>query len=124
MYFDAGFLFARIRAYLEPVFYFDCPEISQDKKDYFKLTLPRVESFLENSQYICGNEITLADFSFMATLSSVSPIDEKKYPKLNSWMRRMTQLPHYDSTNGEGVAIFQETVARKLKENQLKAQRK
>lgn len=125
MHFDSGFLFARVRSYIEPIFNFGCTEIPQEKKDYFKLTLPIVEAFLENSQYVCGNEITLADFCFMSTLSSVDRnigIDGDKYPKLSDWMKRMSQLPHYESTNGEGATILQDRILRKLKENQEKAQ--
>lgn len=125
MHFDTGFLFARLRAYIEPIFNFGCTEIPQEKRDYFERTLPIVEAFLENSKYVCGNEMTIADFCFIATLSSVDRtigIDVDKYPKLNNWMKRMSQLPHYDSTNGEGARILQENISTKLKDNQKQGQ--
>lgn len=121
MHFDTGFLFARVRAYVEPIFNFGSTEIPQEKIDYFKMTLPIVEDFLENGQYVCGSEITLADFCFVATLSSVDrtiEIDGDKYPKLNDWMKRMKQLPYYESTNGEGATVLQDRILEKLKENQ------
>jgi len=121
MHFDNGFLFARIRSFIEPIFYFGCTEIPQEKIDYFKLTLPIVEAFLENGPYVCGNEITLADFCFVATLSSIDRIiviDGNQYPKIKDWMKRMAQLPYYESTNVEGAAALQENILLKLKENQ------
>lgn len=127
MHFDTGYLFARIRAFVEPIYYHGCTEISQERRDYFKLTLPIVEAFLENNQYVCGNEMTLADFCFIASLSSVDRIigiDEDQYPKLNEWMRRMSRLPNFESTNSEGATIIQETILKKLKENQEKARAK
>lgn len=127
MHFDTGFLFARVRAFIEPIFNFGCTEIPQEKKDYFELTLPIVEAFLENGQFVCGNEMTLADFCFVATLSSVDRtigIDEHKYPKLISWMRKMSQLPYYNSTNGEGASILQQNIFSKLKENRKNIQSK
>lgn len=124
MHFDTGFLFARIRAYIEPVIYFGCTEIPQEKIDYFKLTLPIVEAFLENGPYVCGNEITLADFCFITTLSSVDRtigIEEEKYPKLTDWMRRMAELPYYEITNREGATALQDNVLNKIKENRAKS---
>ncbi|XP_037045746.1 glutathione S-transferase 1-like [Bradysia coprophila] len=123
MHFDTGYLFGRVRAYIEPIFYFGCAEISQERQDYFRMSLPIVEAFLENGQYVCGNEMTLADFCFMATLSSVDrniEIDWDKYPKLKDWMRRMSQLPNYESTNGEGAVMLQELISQRLKTNQEK----
>lgn len=120
MHFDTGFLFARMRAFIEPIFYFGYAEIPQEKIDYFKLTLPIVEAFLENGPYICGNEMTLADFCFMASLSSVDRtigIEGDKYPKLIDWMRRMTELPYYQTTNGEGATVLQDNILNKIKEN-------
>ncbi|KAJ6642013.1 Glutathione S-transferase 1, isoform C [Pseudolycoriella hygida] len=121
LHFDTGFLFARLRAFVEPIFYFGCTEISQERSDYFKMTLPIVEAFLENCQYVCGNDITLADFCFISTLSSVDRIigiDAEKYPKTTDWMRRMSQLPDYENLNGEGASILQDAILAKIKENQ------
>lgn len=120
MHFDTGYLFSRIRSYIEPVFYFGCPEVPQEKIDYFKLSLPIIEAFLENGPYICGKEMTLADFCFIASLTSVDgiiEIDGDKYPKLKDWMKRMAQLPDYESTNAEGAAVLRDTILNKLKEN-------
>lgn len=127
MYFETGFLFSRFRALFEPIFYFGTTEITQESKAYFELALPIVEAFLENNEYVCGNQITLADFCFIATLSSVDRIigiDGDKYPKINGWMKRMASVPNYEVLNGEGAKILQDYIFERLKENQDKAQLK
>lgn len=120
MHFDNGFLFARWRALLEPVYFAGRAVIPQEDIDYNKYNLPIVEAFLANGQYICGDEMTIADFCFIASLSSIDcliDIDPGKYPKIDDWMKRMSQLPYYESTNAEGAVLHKERILNQLKEN-------
>ncbi|CAH1113927.1 unnamed protein product [Psylliodes chrysocephalus] len=57
------------------------------------------EKFLEKSNYVAGDQLSIADFSFVTTITSWSgafaPLSEAKFPKIAAWIKRMQQLPYY-----------------------------
>lgn len=119
LHFDTGFLFGRIRFLFEPVLYFKKAELPKEKIEYIQMCWPLMEAFLENTPYLCGTELTIADLCCIASLTSVNeiaPIDAGKYPKLTDWCKRMQQLPYY-SVNVEGAKQVQETVISRAKSN-------
>lgn len=62
-----------------------------------------MENFLQNGKYLCGDELTLADYSCMATVSSLLwmvPINKSEYPKLFEWMQRMAQDKFFSDVKG------------------------
>lgn len=81
-----------------------------------------MERFLENGKYLCGDQLSIADISCIATLSSMDsflPIEEDKYPKLVKWVQTMKAFPFYE-VNRKGAEMCQELMWNKLKENQSK----
>lgn len=57
-----------------------------------------LNKFLEQTNYIAGEKVTIADFSTVTTVTAFElfvPIDEEKYPKLIAWIKRMQKLPCY-----------------------------
>jgi len=120
LHFDTGFLFARLRFLYEPILYFGSKEVPQDKVQYIEKCYPLMEAFLERGKYLCGNELTIADFCCVATVSSLGhygSIDSAKYPKLLAWLGRMAELPYYKSLCGEGGDLLVKTVDDMLKKN-------
>lgn len=118
LHFDTGVLFARNRFLYEPVLYYKKP-IDQERVDYLKKAWPLLEGFLTNNDYLCGNELTVADLCAIATVSSViqiAPIHAKEYPRLAAWVERLKQLPHYEEKNGQGArglnTLFKEMAAK------------
>lgn len=75
----------------------------QGIKDIFAL----LEVFLKDSEYLAGNELTLADISIYCTLSSIvqTGADIKPYPLLSAWYKKMEILPGWDE-NEEGSKLF------------------
>ncbi|XP_023175015.2 glutathione S-transferase 1-like isoform X2 [Drosophila hydei] len=76
------------------------------------ISITRMVLFLgqtkEDHEYIAGDQLTIADFSLISSISSMVAyveIDPVKYPKLRAWMRRMEQLPVY-AENAEGARLF------------------
>lgn len=105
LYFDTGFLFARMRFLYEPVLYHGQVP-SQDRVEYMQKAWPLLEGFLANGDYLAGNELTIADFCAVATVSSVNEtatIDPVKYPRLTAWLQRLAKLPYYQEKNGNGA---------------------
>ncbi|XP_017835794.2 glutathione S-transferase 1 [Drosophila busckii] len=66
------------------------------------------EAFLKNNNYIAGDQLTIADFSLISSISSMLAyveIDAVKYPRITAWMQRMQQLPYYEE-NAKGARLF------------------
>lgn len=120
LHFDNGFLFSRLRFMCEPVLFFKHKHRT-DRAEYIQQSWPLVEGFLENGNYLCGNEMTIADLCAVTVISSVTdnaPIDPQKYPKLTAWFKRMTQLPYYHEKNAAGAAEIQTMFKHKAAINQ------
>ncbi|KAH8370447.1 hypothetical protein KR093_003574, partial [Drosophila rubida] len=73
---------------------------------------------LAGRAYIAGDQLTIADFSIVATLSplhlSVAPVDAAKYPALSAWLARISALPYYEEGNLKGARLVAERVRAKL----------
>ncbi|KAF5279726.1 hypothetical protein FQA39_LY05416 [Lamprigera yunnana] len=68
--------------------------------------------FLKNSKWAAGDDLTIADFSLISTITSIDifiPIDLKKYANIDKWMNRVKHLPYYDA-NQKGLNDFKEFV--------------
>lgn len=68
-----------------------------------------VEKFLVD-EYIVGNTLTVADFSFVSvleTINSFDPIPSEKYPKTVAYIEKVIkQLPYFEDINREGIDIL------------------
>lgn len=124
MYFDAGFLFARLRFLYEPIAFGDVPEQAADKVEYASRPLGITEALLKDEPYICGDHLTIADFCCIATISSlIEPVapEKNKYPRISAWMERLAELPYYEDANQFGADEFKQMVRNRLAENRAKA---
>lgn len=123
LHFDSGHLFARLRFLYEPILYFGSTDCSIDKIAYIQKTYEIMENFLKEHPYVCGDKLTIADFCCVASITSVNdvaPIDEFKFPKLLAWIARLSELPYYKETNGEGADELKKIFKEKLAENRSK----
>lgn len=124
LHFDTGFLFCRLRFLYEPVLYNGHPEVDQEKVLYIQKTWDLLEGFLANGDYLCGNELTIADFCCVASVTSVdeaAPIDPAKYPKLTAWLERMSRVPNYQKLNAQGAHELKEIYKSTVQKNKLAA---
>ena len=120
LHFETGYLFARLRLIFEPIWNGTRTEIPQQLIEYYQKCYPIMEGFLENSDYICGNEITIADFSCISTIVSINnlvPIDPLKYQKLLAWIARVSKLPDFERLCGEGGSTVQKAILAQLEAN-------
>lgn len=65
-----------------------------------------LETFLTTTRYMACDYLTIADFSIVATFSSlhiICKVDETKWPKLVQWWKELKDLPYYDEANGKGL---------------------
>ncbi|KAJ6635239.1 Glutathione S-transferase 1 [Pseudolycoriella hygida] len=126
LHFDTGFLFARLRIFFEPIFYWGSYDVPIEKLDYIGKCWPLLEAFLENNDYLCGDKVTIADYCCIATVTScdgLAPIDSQKYPKLVEWIRRMESNEYYKAAKmAEGAIAFKEFLSNKILENKALAE--
>ncbi|EDW85733.1 uncharacterized protein Dwil_GK22992 [Drosophila willistoni] len=110
LHFESGVVFQGcIRNIALPLFYQNVTEVSRSKIDAIFEAYDFLESFLGTQTYMCGPTLTLADYSLVSSVSSLvglAAIEEQRYPKLSSWLRRMSEMPDYHSLNGNGAQML------------------
>ena len=103
LFFDVG-LFAALRGVLGPLLH------SKDLKQ-FEASLPQVEdcmelleTFLKRSQYVAGDELTVADLAILSNVSTIeaSDLDISRWVRVQKWLAKLKGLPYY-SVNDAGA---------------------
>lgn len=120
LHFDSSVLFPRMRFAFEPMFYSDTLGISDEKRDYVEKAYRLLEDILASSGYVAGNGLTIADFSCVASISSmmkVIPMERELYPRVYEWLDRLKTLPYYEDANGGPAELHAGIVLRKLQQN-------
>lgn len=100
------------------VIFYGKSEITEEDRKPLKEAYDIVEKFLEDKGWIAGDSLSIADFSFVTTITSWSvlvPIDESLHPRIGRWLKRMETLPYYKEANIPGNQILEETIRAKLK---------
>lgn len=123
LHFDTGYLFARFRAVVEPIFYAGATEVNTTNLAYAEKSLVILENFLEVDPYVCGKHVTIADFACAATLTSwnaIFPIDFKKFAKIRAWLDRMDDIDYCKKINDSGVVSASGVLEQVLAQNKLK----
>lgn len=95
-------------------------EIPEEKYERIHKAYDFVEKFLGGHQYITGSTMTIADFSFITTITSLEaylPVKMDQYPNIYNWIRRMQTLPYYEECNGVGSKKFIELVHKIMQEH-------
>ncbi|RXG60271.1 Glutathione S-transferase 1-1, partial [Armadillidium vulgare] len=75
--------------------------------------------YLDGHDFCVGNSLTVADFSLIATVTTIieSGIDMSKYPNITEWVKRCeSAMPGYESENGEGAKAFGGFIKKKIAE--------
>ncbi|XP_018564051.1 glutathione S-transferase 1 [Anoplophora glabripennis] len=117
LYFDCGILFPRVSAIVGSLLREGAKSVSKDKADLLTQGYASLETLLERSTYVAGDQLSLADFNVIATVSSANvlvPIASNRFPKIAEWMSRMQSLPYYAEANQVGLDKFVGMVKSKL----------
>lgn len=73
-----------------------------------------VEVFLQGHDYLVGNQLTIADFNAVASVTSLDvlvPIDGTKFPNVVAWIKRLQTLPYYSKVQDKGVKDIRDAFA-------------
>lgn len=111
LYFDAGTLWPRIRAIAFPALFLGEKKIPDLLRKAMTDALEFLNTFLEGSSWIAGNDVTIADLSLLASISSIvyAGVDLTKYPNIAAWYERTKTLPGW-AENDAGAKAWGEKV--------------
>ncbi|KPJ12893.1 Glutathione S-transferase 1 [Papilio machaon] len=116
LHFDSGILFPSLRGAIGPVIYQGEKAIKPEAFEKIKSGYDFSEKFL-TKRWVAGDELTLADIFFMASISSLNeilPIDAATFPKLTAWLNRCKELDYYKKMNESGTVQLGALVKSKL----------
>ena len=104
------------------IFYLQYPVFrGEETPDPEKLTkvheaLGWLNSWLEGKKYVTGENVTVADHSLVATISTfdASGLDMSKHTNVLAWFELCKKLPGYDEVNAPGAEEFGKMAKAKL----------
>lgn len=112
LHFDSGVLFPKILNTTRGIKQKTITSVTEDIVTSFEDAYDFVEKFLKGNKYAAGDEITIADFSFVTSLTTMNvivPIDQQKYPFVNKYLESLkSQLKSYEEINGKGLKEYTE----------------
>nr|ACG69436.1 glutathione S-transferase 1 [Cydia pomonella]ACJ23087.1 glutathione S-transferase delta class [Cydia pomonella] len=117
LYFDIGTLYQRFADYFYPQLFGGAPA-DQGKLQKIEEALKFLDTFLEGQKYVAGPNLTLADLSLIATVSSfeVTDVDFKKYSNVKRWYETVkSTAPGYQEANEKGLEAFKGLVNSMMK---------
>lgn len=82
--------------------------LGQNQVDSLLHNIDVIEKILEDQKFLTGNELTIADFSFIAWIPmiiSAFKIPEDRFPNITAWTKRLESLPCYD-INRKALSAF------------------
>lgn len=80
--------------------------------------LGKLNSFLDKSEWVAGDDISIADLGFLANVGTIKCMDERflnDFPKLKLWYEKCKKLPGFDE-NEVGATALAKRVAELLEE--------
>ncbi|GBM57215.1 Glutathione S-transferase 1, isoform C [Araneus ventricosus] len=110
LYFDIGTLYKAEGDYLYPQFFKGQPA-DPEKAEAFKKALDLLEGFLSKTAYVAGDQITLADFPILGSVTFAEAADYSyaDYPKITAWMEKLkSEIPSYKEINEGPLLKFKE----------------
>lgn len=118
LHFDSGVVFIHFRELQRLVFEEHVTELPKDRLEQLHEAYALLELLLAEQQYLAGSQLTIADFSIVATLSTLqltyAPLEATRYPRLSAWLARISSLPYYEQVNLPGARQLAERVRAKL----------
>ncbi|KAG5887919.1 hypothetical protein JTB14_003016 [Gonioctena quinquepunctata] len=105
LFFDCGTLFPRFLTIIRGYFA-GSKTVSKDVVAAIMDGYTSLETLLERSSYVAGEDLSLADFSLITTVTSLNvcvPVASNRYPNITKWMEKMREMPYYAEANQEGL---------------------
>lgn len=117
LYFDIGTLYKAIAAYYFPVAFKGEKEFDPTKYPKIEEVYEMLDKYLEGQDYVAGKNLTIADLSITATVttSEAFGFDVSKYGNVSRWLEKMkTSAPGYRKANAEGLEMLKNNIRKNL----------
>lgn len=90
-----------------PIFYSGAKEVSQEARDGVTDTLKVIETFLDNSKWIAGDKITIADFSLLTIVTTIHECgyDLAQHSNLTRWYKQCQSLPNFEENRNDAKEL-------------------
>lgn len=123
LHFDGSTLFPRFGAIAFSIALHKVTEVPKEAVDRALEGLGFVEQFLNGKEYLVGDGLTLADFACVTVPTTLIKFlsVEGKYPNIEGWVARLTQLPYYHEANGQKCEELHAILISHLEENRKAA---
>ncbi|KAK4877102.1 hypothetical protein RN001_009608 [Aquatica leii] len=108
LHFDSGMVFPVFLRIVMPILTGNTKTVPNNLIEETAQVYEFLDKFLEGSTWVAGNNVTLADFSLLSTITTLDdlvPIDSNKYANIIAWIKRGEQLPYYHA-NATGLELF------------------
>lgn len=119
LHFDDGVLYSRFGTAVGPVFRGAAKEFDKDALESLYLGLDILEIFVKNNSYVAGDNLTVADFSLISTVTTIQKFlgqfDAGRFPKLLAWIERMSNLPYFEEANTKPLEKMFQTMSARSK---------
>lgn len=122
--FDATYLLSQFNNFFDEIFLYGATEPPTKILNKIQKALDIMERLLEHGPFLCGDHLSIADLSCIATLSSMDTflsIEKSGYPKLSKWIHSVQSFSFYEQ-NKKAADDLQELMRSKMKENQFPKQ--
>uniref|UniRef100_A0A336MU03 glutathione transferase n=1 Tax=Culicoides sonorensis TaxID=179676 RepID=A0A336MU03_CULSO len=103
LFFDAGTIYTRMAAILKGIMRGET-EISDEQIESIYEVMKWVNDILTDSQWMAGDDLTIADTTILGTLSTYIEMGVKldDYPEIQRWYEQCKELPGFEE-NEEGA---------------------
>lgn len=100
-------LLAAFHVFQRPSLYNGVKTIPQSSRDDIKEALLIVEKFFENSKWIAGENLTIADFLTLANVTTLVELgyDLNQHPNIARWYKQCQSLDEFEE-NRKGAAAL------------------
>lgn len=112
LFFEASVVYPTLRGIVLPLVQQKLKTPSTEALQEAQTVYDFLEVFLADHKFLAGQNLTIADFSIITTLTALDyfvPIDEAKHPKVAKWVNSCKELPYYNEAN-EGLQQFKEFI--------------
>ncbi|GJQ67937.1 hypothetical protein Trydic_g16694 [Trypoxylus dichotomus] len=109
LHFHSGILFPKFAAITESITKEGAKLVTREKAHALTTVYNILETLLETSSYVAGQELSIADFAIVATITSANvlvPVAENRFPHISQWVEKMKKLPYYEEANQTGLEKF------------------
>ncbi|KAJ6648953.1 Glutathione S-transferase 1-1 [Pseudolycoriella hygida] len=108
-------MFSRNTFAIRPVIFDGATAVRPADLEAVMESLRVINTFLENSKWIAGDNLTIADFSFVTSITSLVECgyDLSKQPNINRWYEQCKSLKGFDE-NLQGAKIIANVVKSKV----------